>query len=115
MSSPMKAGTDMPFERRAEPGKRKALILAILVHLLLAKFGRNIGLGTKWTPDKGEYAMIVGASGAVGSEYAREFASMGFNLLLISRNAAKLEKLAAEFKEKYKIKDVSVVVIPAEL
>ncbi|KAH9392879.1 hypothetical protein TYRP_005969 [Tyrophagus putrescentiae] len=84
-------------------------LVLFLVHLLLAKFGRNIGLGTKWTPDKGEYAMIVGASGAVGSEYAREFASMGFNLLLISRNAAKLEKLAAEFKEKYKIKDIKVL------
>lgn len=81
-------------------------LLLFLMHLLFAKFGRNVGLGTKWTPDKGEFAMVVGASGAVGSEYAREFASMGFNLLLISRNAAKLGKLAAEFKEKYQIKDV---------
>lgn len=81
-------------------------LFLFLVHMLFAKFGRNLGLGTKWYPDKGEYAMIVGASGAVGSEYAREFASMGFNLLLISRNADKLGKLAAEFKEKYQIKDV---------
>ncbi len=41
----MKAGTDMPFERRAEPGKRKALILAILVHLLLAIF---LFFGIRW-------------------------------------------------------------------
>ncbi len=41
----MKAGTDMPFERRAEPGKRKAMVLAILVHLLLAAF---LFFGIRW-------------------------------------------------------------------
>lgn len=41
----MNADTDMPFERREEPGKRKALILAVLVHALLAGF---LFFGIRW-------------------------------------------------------------------
>ena len=41
----IKAGMDMPFERPEEPGKRKALILAILVHALLAGF---LFFGVHW-------------------------------------------------------------------
>ena len=77
-----------------------------LVHLLLAKYGRNIGCGTKWIPDKDEFAVIVEASGGVGSEYAREFASMGYNLVLIARNFDKMKKLAQDLKDKYQTKEV---------
>lgn len=77
------------------------------LHLLLAKFGRDLGVGTKWSSDKSEYVIIAGASGAIGSEYAKEFASIGFSLMLISRNGEKMKKLAAELKDKYHLADVS--------
>ena len=79
-----------------------------VVHLLLSKVGRNIGCFTKWIPYKCDYALIVGASGAIGQEYAREFASMGFNLLLIAKNNEKMKKLAQDLKANYQIKEVKL-------
>lgn len=81
-----------------------------LLGLTLARYGRRIGLGVKWTADQGEYIVVAGACGHIGAEYAREFASMGFNLILIGRNADKLQKLAESFQDRnYPVADIQIV------
>jgi uncharacterized protein len=59
-------------------------------------------------------ALITGASGGIGLELARIFASKGINLIIVSRNIIELSRLKSELNEKYKIyveeieKDLSV-------
>ncbi len=45
--------------------------------------------------------MVTGASDGIGKEYAIQLAQKGFNLLLISRTASKLETLSSEITNKY--------------
>jgi 17beta-estradiol 17-dehydrogenase / very-long-chain 3-oxoacyl-CoA reductase len=45
--------------------------------------------------------VVTGASDGIGKEYAIQLAQKGFNLLLISRTASKLETLSSEITNKY--------------
>lgn len=47
---------------------------------------------------KGSWAVITGASDGIGKEYALQLAKKGFNLVLVSRTASKLESLSAQIK-----------------
>jgi 17beta-estradiol 17-dehydrogenase / very-long-chain 3-oxoacyl-CoA reductase len=44
---------------------------------------------------------VTGASDGLGKEYALQLASKGFNLILVSRTASKLETLSADIESKY--------------
>lgn len=59
-----------------------------------------------------ETALITGPSSGIGMELARLFAADGSQLILVSRNAAKLEALATELREGHKI---TVHVLPTDL
>ena len=48
--------------------------------------------------------LITGASGGLGKAFADEFASHGFNLVLVARPENKLKDIRSENTEKYKIK-----------
>ena len=48
-------------------------------------------------------ALITGASSGIGLELARLFASDGYNLILVARNASSLENLARELRSEHQI------------
>lgn len=62
-------------------------------------------MASKWT-------LITGASEGFGVEFARLAATEGRDLILVARQAAKMERLAAELRAKHKI---AVEVIPTDL
>lgn len=51
------------------------------------------------TATKPENILITGASGAIGSALARQYASPGVRLVLLGRNADKLEHIAGDCRE----------------
>ena len=59
-----------------------------------------------------ETVLITGASSGIGLELAKCFAADKSNLVLVARNTAALETLAAELRGKYKIE---IHVITADL
>jgi uncharacterized protein len=57
-------------------------------------------------------ALITGASTGIGAVYADRFARRGYNLILVARNRARLEGVAARLREQ---SDVSIETLPADL
>jgi len=54
------------------------------------------------------WALITGASAGIGKELARVFAANHFNVLLVARDAARLEQLAGELRSQHGIEAVVV-------
>lgn len=50
-----------------------------------------------------KYALITGATGGIGSSYAMQLASMGFNLILTSTKKIELDFLKTSISKKYKV------------
>jgi short-subunit dehydrogenase len=57
-------------------------------------------------------ALITGASGGIGHEFAKLFAKDGYNLVLVARNAAKLTQIADELQRQF---GVSVKTVALDL
>jgi uncharacterized protein len=51
----------------------------------------------------GSWALITGASEGIGCEFAKQLASMKFNVLLVARRETELTQLAQELSERYAI------------
>lgn len=60
----------------------------------------------------GQTALITGASSGLGAEYAKQLAARGDDLVLVARDGATLEALAAELRAAH---DVAVQVLPCDL
>ena len=59
-----------------------------------------------------ETALITGASGGIGAQFARIHAATGGNLVLVARNLEKLEKIKADLEPKY---GISILIIAMDL
>lgn len=57
-------------------------------------------------------SLVTGASSGLGSEYARQLAAAGDDLVLVARDRAALEELAQQLRDAHR---VDVEVIPADL
>ncbi len=55
-------------------------------------------------------ALITGASGGIGKEFARIFAQKGYNLVLVARSTDKLEKIKTQLENFYGV-DVFIVTL----
>ncbi|XP_077166714.1 inactive hydroxysteroid dehydrogenase-like protein 1 [Paroedura picta] len=58
----------------------------------------------------GKWAVVTGGTSGIGRYYAKELASRKVNIVLISRNQEKLEALAREIADTYKVKTDIIVV-----
>ncbi|KAJ3167829.1 hypothetical protein HDU87_001422 [Geranomyces variabilis] len=66
----------------------------IAPHVLPSRLG-------KLKRNAGAWAIVTGASDGIGKGFAFELAAQGFNVVLIARNRAKLESVAAELRGEF--------------
>ena len=62
---------------------------------------------------KSSYALITGSSNGIGLEYALQLAETGFNLILVDKDSASLEKTKSKILEKFP--NAKIEIIPCNL
>ncbi|CAI9612388.1 unnamed protein product [Staurois parvus] len=64
---------------------------------------------TKHIRQYGEWAIVTGATNGIGKAYAEELASHGMNIILVSRNPEKLQKVSEAIAATYKVQSRFIV------
>ncbi|CAO1357042.1 unnamed protein product [Diamesa tonsa] len=57
----------------------------------------------------GKWAVITGSTDGIGKQYAKELASQGMNIVLISRTESKLKEVAEEIESMYLVKTKYII------
>lgn len=60
----------------------------------------------------GKMALVTGASGGLGEEFARSFAADGYDVMLVARSEDKLERIAREIEDQH---GVCAAYVPCDL
>lgn len=55
------------------------------------------------TTNRNDYVLLTGATSGIGYELAKLFAADGFHLILVARNAERLQEVADELKTRYSV------------
>ena len=75
-------------------------IIFKIIIILYKKFIRKpLNLTERY--GEGSYALITGATDGIGKEFCIQLAKLKFNLILVSRNIEKLNKVSDELKNKF--------------
>ncbi len=61
---------------------------------------------------KGKWALVTGASGGIGADFARQLAEMGMNVILVARSEGRLRQIKEELEDTH---GVNAVVIAMDL
>ena len=56
----------------------------------------------------GGYALVTGASDGIGKEYARNLAKSGFDIILMARDQTKLDIVAMEIRQEFKVQTIVI-------
>ncbi|GAB1601706.1 very-long-chain 3-oxoacyl-CoA reductase-B-like [Argonauta hians] len=78
------------------------LMTSFLLATTQSLFSKNAGWLRRLRA-MGDWAVVTGSTDGIGKAYAEELASMGLNIVLISRTPAKLEAVAKEIETKFKV------------
>jgi len=76
------------------------ILYRVAVFLYTYFFPGDLSL-SKYGAKTGAWALVTGASDGIGKGFVEELAERGFNVLLVSRTASKLEAAVKELKSKY--------------
>lgn len=74
--------------------------IALNVRCLIFVWTYYCKSGVRWRGGPHTWAVITGATDAVGAEYAKQLAEKGYNLLLIGTNYQKLVRLKYEIRDR---------------
>ena len=74
----------------------------IMKYVVLPRRNLSQRYGSGW-------ALVTGASDGIGKAYCMELAKSGFNIVLMARNHAKLEAVAKEIRNVYKVQTKIIV------
>ncbi|XP_075423352.1 very-long-chain 3-oxoacyl-CoA reductase isoform X2 [Ascaphus truei] len=67
-----------------------------------------LGSGAQVGPRLGKWAVVTGATDGIGKAYAEELARRGMGIVLISRSPEKLDVVAREIREKFKVETKTI-------
>ncbi|XP_078405692.1 very-long-chain 3-oxoacyl-CoA reductase-A [Cetorhinus maximus] len=68
-------------------------------------FGTGVHVG-----EFGRWAVVTGATDGIGKAYAKELAKHGMSIVLISRTQEKLDQVAKEIREQFKVETKTIAV-----
>jgi 17beta-estradiol 17-dehydrogenase / very-long-chain 3-oxoacyl-CoA reductase len=77
----------------------------VYTHFVCKKFDAE-----KYGSKNGGWALVTGASDGIGKGFVEELASLGFNLILVSRTESKLKDLSESIANQYKVQTKYVAV-----
>ncbi|XP_029607574.1 very-long-chain 3-oxoacyl-CoA reductase-A isoform X1 [Salmo trutta] len=82
-----------------------------VLHRLLQGFRIWVlGNGQLLSPKLGKWAVVTGATDGIGKVYAEKLAGKGFAMMLISRSQDKLDDVARQLEEQYKVETRTIAV-----
>ena len=67
------------------------------IHFFLHFFSKKIDIKTRYY-QKDSWAIVTGASDGIGKEFAKKFASLGFNVCLMARNKEKTDNVVKKIQ-----------------
>ncbi|KZS16269.1 Very-long-chain 3-oxoacyl-CoA reductase [Daphnia magna] len=80
-------------------------------HFIYTTFlGRLLGHGIDLA-SCGPWAVVTGATDGIGKSFAKQLAAAGLNVVLVSRNSAKLQKVANEIKSEHSSIQVKTIAV----
>lgn len=90
-----------------------ALTVAYYVHLYVTRSLRYVRLWVvdnrkRIGPHLGAWAVVTGATDGIGKAYVEELAKLGMKIVLISRSQEKLDQVASEISEKFKVETKTI-------